>query len=323
MKTAFTILLLSLGIGSFQKISEINQHTHLAEISFKKGQYAAAVRHYEYVVFEGGQQKPELLLNLAHAYFKNNEPEKAQKIYTKCTKTQNQFIRSVAWENLGTIQTKLPDYKQALTFYKRAIVANPENEQARYNYELLKKYLRENPEKQDQLPPPAPEKKEKQEEKKPQPDQKEKSPQSAKPDANGNQENESKEQQDKGEQEQKKEKQTNPESNIPPKQEKPNGQNGQEKEQKQGEKKGKEEGKNLAENEEKPEPKKPNQKPGKETATGDEQRLQTQYDRLRKANISPEKANMMLEAIRNSEQQYLQQLPKKPTKKTDRSKPNW
>lgn len=327
MKSVFTFLLLFLGIGGFQKISEINEHTRLAESSFRKGQFAEAVRHYELVVYARNQQKPELLLNLAHAYLKNNEPEKAQKIYTKCTKTRNQFIRSVAWENLGTIQTKLPDYQQALTFYKRALVANPENEQARYNYELLKKFLREHPEEQKQIPPPAPEKKEKQEEKqeekKPQPDQKEKSPQSAEPDTNGNQENDSKEKQEKGQQEQKPEKQTDPEGKNPPKQEKPNGQNGQEKEQKQGEEKGKEEGENLAGNENKPSPDKPNKKPGKEQASGEEQRLQTQYERLRKANISPEKANMMLEAMRASEQQYLQQLPKKPSKKTDNSKPNW
>src|SRR6188768_3278246 len=122
MKTVLTFFLLFLGIGGFQKISDINEHTRLAEMSFRKGQYAAAVRHYEYVVYERNQQKQELLLNLAHAYLKNNQPEKAQKIYSQCAKTQNQFIRSVAWENLGTIQTKLPDYQQALTFYKRALI---------------------------------------------------------------------------------------------------------------------------------------------------------------------------------------------------------
>src|SRR5688572_17063568 len=131
MKTILTFLLLFLGVGGFQKISEINEHIRLAESSFNKRQYAAAVRHYEFVVYKQNQQKPEVLLNLAHAYLKNNEPEKAQKIYTRCTKMKNQFIRSVAWENLGTILTKLPDYQQALTFYKRALVANPENEQAR------------------------------------------------------------------------------------------------------------------------------------------------------------------------------------------------
>ena len=213
--------------------------------------------------------------------------------------------------------------EEALNYFKQAIRALPANNDARYNYEMLKKYLRQHPEKQNQIPPPAPEKKEKQDEQKPQEEQKEKSPQSAEPDASGNQESDSKEQQEKGDQEQKPEKQTDPEGNKPPQQEKPNGQEGKEKEQQQGEEPGKEEGQNLAENEEKPAPPKPNNKPGKEQASGDEQRLQTQYERLRKANISPEKANMMLEAMKNAEQQYLQQIPKKPSKPADKSKPNW
>lgn len=323
MKTLLAALLFVLGLGGFQKIAEINQHTELAGKNFRAGNYAGAVRAYELVIYRLNQQQPELLLNLAHAYQKNKEPEKAQKLYAQCAKTENPFIRSVAWENLAAIQTNLPDYKQALTFYKRALIANPKNEQARFNYEMLKKYLRRNPDKQNQLPPPAPEKKEKQDEPKPKEEQKEKSPQSAEPDASGNQESDSKDQQDKGDQQQKPDKQSEPESNQPPKQEKPNGQEGKEKEQPRGEEPGPEKGENVAGNEDKPAPPKSNNKPGKEAATGEEQRLQTQYERLRKANISPEKANMMLEAMKNAEQQYLQQLPKKPTKKADNSKPNW
>jgi hypothetical protein len=323
MKTLWLILFLFLGIGNFQHIAERNEHSQKAAASYRQGNYAAAVKNYEFLVYEIGDPDPSLLLNLAHAYRKNHQPEKAQKAYEKCLKNPDSKLRSIAWEQLGTLQAKVPDYKKALTFYKRALVADPQNEQARYNYEMLKKYLRENPEEQNKIPPPAPEKKEKQEQPKQEDQQKEQQKQqSESPDQNGNQDKEDPNQPEKGDQQQKPEKQTNPESQNPPKQEKP-GQNGTEKEQKQGEEKGSEEGQHLAGNEEKPQPEKPNKNGGKEAASGQEKRLQTQYDRLRKANISPEQAEMMLNAMRAAEQQYLQQLPKEGTKKRDKSKPDW
>lgn len=320
MKALWLIVFLSLGIGGFQKIAERNEHNQLAAEAFRKGNYAEAVKNYEFLVYEIKDTEPRLLLNLAHAYRKNNQPEKAQKAYEKCLKNPDARLRSVAWEQLGTLQAKIPDYQKALTFFKRALVANPQNEQARYNYEMLKKYLRDNPEEQNKIPPPAPEKKEQQE--KPQPQQNQDQKQSEKPNQNGNQEKENPDQPEKGEQQQKPQTNINPESPDKPKQEKP-GENVKEKEQKQGEEKGNEEGQNLAENDEKQQPEKPNKKGGKEGGSGEEKRLQTQYDRLRKANISPEQAEMMLNAMRAAEQQHLQQLPKKGTKKPDRTKPDW
>jgi hypothetical protein len=40
-------------------------------------------------------------------------------------------------------------------------------------------------------------------------------------------------------------------------------------------------------------------------------------------NLTPEKAQMILEAMKNSEIQYIQQNKRKPSKKQDSSKPDW
>ena len=45
--------------------------------------------------------------------------------------------------------------------------------------------------------------------------------------------------------------------------------------------------------------------------------------KLKEINISKEKAEMILEALRNNEVQYLQQLKRKTSKKVDKSKPDW
>ena len=45
--------------------------------------------------------------------------------------------------------------------------------------------------------------------------------------------------------------------------------------------------------------------------------------KLKEINISKEKAEMILEALKNNEVQYLQQLKRKTSKKVDKSKPDW
>ncbi len=321
MKSMLLAFLLFLGLGGLQKISLVNEHSQKAAEAFKKGNFAAAIKSYEYLVYETGDKDPRILLNLAHAYRLNNQAEKAATAYQKCTSVPEARLRSVAWEQLGTLETKIQNYREALTYYKRALVANPQNEQARYNYELLKKYLQKNPEAQKQLPPPNQEKKEKQEQEKKEPQKQE--PQQQKPNPQGNEEKETQTDKQPGNQQQQPEKQTNPKSQEPQQQEKPEGENGKEKEQKTGKEKGNEQGQDQTENEPEKQPEKPNKAGGKDAASGRENRLQTQYERLRKANISPEQAEQMLNAMRAAEQQYLQQVPKAPTRRRNSSKPDW
>jgi tetratricopeptide (TPR) repeat protein len=174
MKSIFIVFFLLLGIGGFQKIAEVNEHSEKAAAAFRKSNFKEAIKNYEFLVYEIGDKDPRILLNLAHAYRLNNQAEKATKAYQKCVKSPDANLRSVAWENLATLETKIQNYSEALTNFKRALVANPKNEQARYNYELLKKYLREHPDDQNKIPPPQPEKKEKQDEQKKQPQDQEK-----------------------------------------------------------------------------------------------------------------------------------------------------
>lgn len=51
--------------------------------------------------------------------------------------------------------------------------------------------------------------------------------------------------------------------------------------------------------------------------------LQKFLDKLKEMKISPEKAQMILEAMKNNEVQYVQQNKRKATKRKDRSKPDW
>ena len=54
-----------------------------------------------------------------------------------------------------------------------------------------------------------------------------------------------------------------------------------------------------------------------------DQQKQSIEEKLKEINISKEKAEMILEALKNNEIQYLQQLKRKTSKKVDKSKPDW
>lgn len=61
----------------------------------------------------------------------------------------------------------------------------------------------------------------------------------------------------------------------------------------------------------------------KEPDAGDDQPKPALSDKLEQMKMSPEKAAMILEAMKNQEKQYLQQLKRKPVKGRDKGKPDW
>ena len=294
------IFLISLPTGGIKTISRLNQYTADAAVAYEKEDFAKAITAYEYILNELDIQDDQLRLNLAHTYFRANLLEQAREQYNMLAGHQSAYMQAVVHLQLGNIAARNKKYKQALNLYKKALIASPANEEARYNYELLKKYLLLHPEKTEQepyqeqteseLPPPADEAL--------QPKQN--------PDNKGDKEaeTETKEADEQGEQQ----KQSGQGSQ----------QNGdKEKEQQSGNEPGETEGQN-------PEGDEANGEEGKtQNISEEDTRARMRRERLRNANLSPEKARLLLDAMRNSELQYIQQLPKKATRKPEKGKPDW
>ena len=322
MKPLFLVLfLLSFVIGGVQTITRINEYTQEAARAYNQEDYIRAIYAYEYLLNDLDAADDQLRLNLAHTYFRAGLLQKAQQQYSTLADHPTKRLRTIALLQLGNIAAEGKKYKQALALYRNALVAEPGNDAARYNYELLRKYLDKHPElekqpeeapaldtppqleKNDSLSPPA--------EAQPEPQPKKK------PDSEGDQEEEIEkpEQADSGAQQEKGG--DNQEGNTPGKQ---NREGSRDQEQKTGQEEGDQQGLN------------PNssfdpgqqQRSGSSEAAGDQdKRAQTRSSRLKEVKISQEKANMLLDAMRNAELQYIQQLPKKSTQKPDPSKPDW
>ncbi|TPE43354.1 tetratricopeptide repeat protein [Pontibacter mangrovi] len=303
--SVIAIWLVSFFSGGISVVTRMNQHTEEAADAYARKDYAEAIASYRYLLNDLEVDDDHLRLNLAHAYYEAGLLQQATTAYQYLADNPVGHIRSLAHLQLGNISTHTQKYKRALALYKLALKADPANDLARYNYELLKKYLQlhpkealgeeeaENGQEDSQQAPPPPD-----EQVEPQPKQN--------PDAQGNQEAET---------------ETQAEAD--------NGESGaagemkpSEREQQQsgGREAGSEQGLQLDSPFDSNE-KELRQEP--EAISEEDQMAQTRRARLRQANMSPEKAKLLLDAMRNAELQYIQQLPKKPSHTPKPNTPNW
>ena len=308
-----TIFLVSILGGGLRTISQINEYTAIAAAAYKQQEYQEAIVAYEYLLNDLEVNDDQIRLNLAHTYYQANRLSEALQQYRLLADNPASHLRSVVHLQLGNIHTKQKKYKQALLLYKQALIANPGNEAARYNYELLKKYLDLHPEKAELPKQELPEPQQPQEDSTALPPPAEEEPQpKKKPDEAGDTEEEVEQPQPDKNGQQGKGGSSGKENEQPPQQ--------QEKEQASGNQPGDKEGTNP---DSQFNPEQQQRSTSGENVTEADIRAQTQRSRLQNANISPERAKLLLDAMRNAEMQYIQQLPKKATKKPDRSKPDW
>lgn len=142
MKGLILILLIASAFTDPLKVSRINRHKTAAMQAYAQGRYDEAIAHYHYLIDSLGVTDDDALLNLGHSYFQLNQPEKAKEAYTLAAAGSNPAIQSVAHQQLGVIANRQGKYQQALQHFRSALLANATNEEARYNYELLRKKLK-------------------------------------------------------------------------------------------------------------------------------------------------------------------------------------
>jgi hypothetical protein len=125
------------------KISKINTAKSEAKKLFISGDYSAAVQKYQYLVDSLGVKEDEVMLNLANAYYLSKDAANAFSTYQSLSASGNKVVNSKAHQQLGVMANKQGKAEEALNYFKQAIKAHPENDDARYNYEMLKRKLDE------------------------------------------------------------------------------------------------------------------------------------------------------------------------------------
>lgn len=136
------LLVLFDGIGSLGKIARENALKKEAEEAFMNRDYRMAIAKYSYLTDTLKVVDDKATLNLGHSYFKANDLITAAKTYEKLYTSADKNVKSVAAQQLGVLSYKADqDKEKALTYFKESLRANPNNTESRYNYEFLKKII--------------------------------------------------------------------------------------------------------------------------------------------------------------------------------------
>ncbi len=123
---------------TFDSITKANERKVIAEKVYTEKKYRMASDLYEQITYGSVFSKPAARLNLAHAYFNNNEWDKALKEYLLLTTIDDNTIASIANNQVALILTSKKDTASALSSLKIALTREPGNDLARSNYIILK-----------------------------------------------------------------------------------------------------------------------------------------------------------------------------------------
>jgi len=138
MNLFFAILLLIMPADGITHISRINNLKKEAELAYKQQDYAKSAELYKFLLDSMKVDEDAIQMNLANSYFQLKEKEKANFHYSKASLSDNDKIKSRAFQQLGALKAQDQKTEEALSFFKEAMKADPNNTDARYNYELLK-----------------------------------------------------------------------------------------------------------------------------------------------------------------------------------------
>ncbi|GAB3805595.1 hypothetical protein GCM10028819_39130 [Spirosoma humi] len=122
-------------------ISRNNQMRQEAQAAYQAGQYTHALSLYTSLSRATTTIDPAVRLNLGHTLFKLNQFTKAKPQYETLLQSDRADLRTAAATQLGVIACLEHDSATALSLFRQALLENADNESARYNFELIKKYF--------------------------------------------------------------------------------------------------------------------------------------------------------------------------------------
>jgi tetratricopeptide (TPR) repeat protein len=141
------------------KINLRNKTTEEAQKAYLRGDFSEAILQYQLLAEQSFFTPAEVTLNLANSLLEANDTVAARSKYTQLTSLKEPLIASKTYSQLGIIFCDQKDTIKALALFKQALILKPDNEVARFNYELLKRQF--NPPKNKNLDSSTPPQKQK------------------------------------------------------------------------------------------------------------------------------------------------------------------
>ena len=115
---------------------------------YRNKKYKSAQEYYD-LILSDDSNNPEALFGKGSSLFMQDNLETAKSSFNATLSFSKNQLKSKALYNLGNISFKNQKLDEALSFYRKALELNPEDDEARYNYEFIK-YQKNPPENKDE-----------------------------------------------------------------------------------------------------------------------------------------------------------------------------
>jgi tetratricopeptide (TPR) repeat protein len=135
----FYIFLWILDNSSFTKVNIRNKAIKEAQLAYKDHDFEEASSQYQLLGSTSFFTPPEVTLNHAHALFEGKDTLQARRKYAQLVSLKEPLLASTTYSQLGIIFCLEKDTARALSLFKEALILKPDNDIARFNYELLKR----------------------------------------------------------------------------------------------------------------------------------------------------------------------------------------
>ena len=330
MKILILAILLSIpGWGWLMRIHNQNLALAAAQAAYRQHQNETEALAWQQVVTAAGAgpNAPALLLNLAQAQLRAGYVDAARRTYGRLLSAPA-TISSIARQQLAVLALAQGQPLQSLALLREALRLDPRNRVARYNYEILRAYLDQQtpdsgsesaPTKKQPKPSQSPAKDSAASANQPKPgtDRPGETPSADQPGVDNLPP------QPRPAPDNKPDKQRpSPNAGTTSPHSRPPG-SGSPQNQPVGDQPGTKRGLDPTAHTGTDAASGISTRPGTETAQADDQRLQTQRERLKALNLTPTQARQILEELRAQEQQYLQQVTRPAASSPDPNRPTW
>lgn len=135
--------------ASWTRVSRLNAAIDQAAASYAAAEYAQSIKDHRLLVDGFQVASASLDFNLGLSYHYASQPEEAAASFDKASQSPDKLLASFAYNQGGVILGNKKDYQAALSKFQSALIQDPLNEVARYNYELLARWLKRDEERKN------------------------------------------------------------------------------------------------------------------------------------------------------------------------------
>jgi len=155
MKWLTLFLILAISGAGVNRIATINSMKRQAEEAYTAKDWDKAIAALGILTDSLGVQEDEVFMNLGNAWLEKKDAANAAGYYSRILRSDNKQMLSKALQQLGVISQSQDKSDEALANFKAALKADPTNEEARYNYELLKQIVKDKQDKENEKKEPS------------------------------------------------------------------------------------------------------------------------------------------------------------------------